>query len=95
MRRLIAYFNSLLLGMILGMIFVAIIHAPQFQRQEKVHGPGITIGCEIFGAKDQTTVLLIAGTATHLVSLPADFCSYLGNRGCHASSPHREIGLSR
>ncbi len=27
MRRLITYFNSLLLGMILGMIFMAICHA--------------------------------------------------------------------
>ncbi len=36
MRRLITYINSLFLGMILGMIFVAIFHARPADRQETV-----------------------------------------------------------
>ncbi len=86
MRHLIAHFNSLLLGMILGMIFVAIVHTPQTHPQETASARGITIGYEIVGAKDQTTVLLIAGTTTHFVRLPADLCAYFGNHGCHAMS---------
>jgi hypothetical protein len=36
MRRLITYFNALFLGVILGMIFVAIVHASPADRQENV-----------------------------------------------------------
>ena len=36
MRRLITYINSLFLGMILGMIFVAIFHARPADRQQTV-----------------------------------------------------------
>ncbi len=36
MRRLITYFNALFLGVILGMIFVAIVHASPTDRQENV-----------------------------------------------------------
>ena len=86
MRRLIAHFNSLFLGMILGMIFVAIVYAPGSHRKQKVRAHALTIGYEIIGAKDQTTVLLIAGTTTHLVRLPAGFCTILANQGCQASS---------
>ena len=86
MRRLITYFNALLLGIILGMIFVAIVHAPQSSQQEAPRAHGITIGYEIVGAEDQTTIVLIAGTTTHLVRLPADFCAYLADQGCHPSS---------
>ncbi len=86
MGRLIAHFNALLLGMTLGMIFVAIVHAPQSSRQEKIHAHGITIGYEVVGEKDQTTVVLIAGTTMHEIRLPAEFCAYLANQGCHASS---------
>jgi hypothetical protein len=46
MRRLIGYLNPLLLGMILGMIFVAIVHSCPSQWQEKVRATGITIGYE-------------------------------------------------
>jgi len=69
MRRLIANCNALLLGMILGMIFVAVVHAPQSHRQAEVHAGRITIGYEILGAKNQTTVLLFAGTAEMPASL--------------------------
>jgi hypothetical protein len=85
MRRLIAHFNSLFLGMILGMIFVAIVYAPGPQRQQKVRAHGLTVGYEIIGSNDQTTVLLIAGTTTRLVRLPASLCSHLANQGCHTS----------
>jgi hypothetical protein len=34
MRRLITYFNSMLLGMILGLVFVAVIHALPSHLQE-------------------------------------------------------------
>jgi hypothetical protein len=72
--------------MILGTIFIAVVHAPQSRRHEGNRVHGITIGYEIIGAKDQTTVLLIAGTTTHLVRLPAGFCTILANQGCQASS---------
>jgi len=85
MRRLITYFNSLFLGVILGMIFVAIVHTPPSRRHAKVCANGITIGNEIFGSKIQTKVLLIAGTTVKLAHLPAEFCAYLGNQGCQAS----------
>jgi hypothetical protein len=86
MRRLVTHFNALFLGMILGMIFVAIVHAALPHREERVRAQRITIGYEIVGRKDHTTVLLIAGTATHLVRLPVDFCTYLGNEDSHTSS---------
>jgi hypothetical protein len=95
MRRLIAHFNSLLLGMILGMVFVAVVHAPPSQQQERVRAKRITIGYEILGAENQTTVLLLAGTTTHLVRLPVKFCTYHGNAGCRVSSSVIEIGPSR
>ncbi|HMG84498.1 MAG TPA: hypothetical protein VK574_02075 [Terracidiphilus sp.] len=85
MRRLTTYFNSLLLGVILGMTFVAIVHAPISHRHEKVRAHALTIGYEIVGAKDQTTVLLIAGTTIHVVRLPAGLCAHLVNQGCDAS----------
>jgi hypothetical protein len=86
MRRLITHFNALFLGVILGMVFVAIFHAPRSHRQEDGHANRIAIGYEILGAKNQTTVLLIAGTSTLLVNLPGEFCAYLVNHGCCASS---------
>jgi hypothetical protein len=86
MRRLITHFNSLFLGMILGTIVLAVIHAPSSHQQEKVRPGRIAIGYEILGEKNETTVLLIAGTTTQLIHLPAEFCAYLGNQGCHASS---------
>lgn len=46
MRRLIAYLDPLILGMILGMIFVAVAHACPSHRQEKVRATGITFRCE-------------------------------------------------
>ena len=43
MRRLIAYLNHLFLGVIVGMIFVAIIHSCPSQWLERVRATGITI----------------------------------------------------
>jgi hypothetical protein len=40
MRRLITYVNSLFLGMILGMIFVAIVHTCPTHRQEQNRAGG-------------------------------------------------------
>jgi hypothetical protein len=95
MRRLITHFNALFLGAILGMIFVAIAHAPLSHRQDMVRAHGITIGYEIVGAKDQTTILLIAGTTTQLVRLPAGLCAHLANHGCHASPSVTSASLVR
>ena len=86
MRHLIAHFNALLLGMILGMVFLAFVHAHPSRLQDGVRAHEITIGYEIVGAEDQTTILLIAGTTTHLVRLPGDLCAYLGKHDCHATS---------
>ena len=46
MRRFIAYLNSLLFGMILGMIFVAIVHSCPSHWQETFRATRITIGYE-------------------------------------------------
>jgi hypothetical protein len=46
MRRLISYCNSILLGVILGMIFVAIAHSTPRHWQAKMAGKGITISFE-------------------------------------------------
>jgi hypothetical protein len=86
MRRLISYFNSLFLGMILGIIFVAIFHAPSSHHQEKDRVSRITKGCEFLEAKNPTPVLLIAGTTMELVHLREAFCAYLANQGCPSSS---------
>ncbi len=85
MRRLINYFNSLFLGMILGMIFVAIFHAPASQHPEEDRVSRTTKGCELLGTKNPTTVLLTARTTVHLVHLPEEFCACLANLGSHAS----------
>jgi hypothetical protein len=86
MRRLITYFNALFLGLILGMIFVAIVHEPLSHRRQEVRAGRVSIGYEILETENQTTVVLIAGTTTQLVHLPAKFCAYLVNQGCHTSS---------
>jgi hypothetical protein len=46
MRRVIAYLDPLVFGVILGMIFVAIIHTCPSHSQEWVRATGITVGCE-------------------------------------------------
>ena len=43
MRRLVAYLDPLILGIILGMIFVAIAHACPSNLQQRVRASGITI----------------------------------------------------
>jgi len=43
MRRFLTYFNGLLLGMILGLIFLAIFRAYPAERQERPGGSGIAI----------------------------------------------------
>jgi hypothetical protein len=48
MRRLITYFNSVLLGVILGMVFVAIVHASPSHLQERANW--ITVEYRILGA---------------------------------------------
>jgi hypothetical protein len=40
MRRLIAYCNALFLGVILGMIFIAIVHATPTHRPQSVRANG-------------------------------------------------------
>lgn len=46
MRRFISYCNSILLGVIFGMIFVAIAHSCPNGPRGKVHTTGITISFE-------------------------------------------------
>ncbi len=46
MRRLIAYVDPLMLGIILGMIFVAIVHACPYHWQERVRASGIAVSYE-------------------------------------------------
>lgn len=43
MRRFLTYFNALLLGMILGMIFLALVHAVPIA-PDRHEGDGIGIG---------------------------------------------------
>jgi hypothetical protein len=86
MRRLITYFNSLFLGVILGMIFVAIFHASSSHRHEEERVSRITKGCEFLGAKSPTTILLIGGVTMQLVHMRAEFCACLANQRCLASS---------
>lgn len=43
MRRFISYCNSILLGVILGMIFVAIAHSCPQRFHAKVHTNGLTV----------------------------------------------------
>lgn len=91
MRRLITYLNALFLGMILGMIFVAIINAPSAHLEEKVCASGITIGHEVIAAANQTTALRIAGTTMQLVHSPAELFANLADHGHSASSFIRTI----
>lgn len=86
MRRLITYVNALFLGMILGMIFVAIVHAPPAHLEEKVCASGITIGHEIIAATNQTTILRIAETTLELIHSPAHLLANLADHGFRASS---------
>lgn len=46
MRRLITYLNSLFLGVILGMIFVAIVHACPSRWQDKSLTSGV-VSCAL------------------------------------------------
>lgn len=56
MRRFIAYLDPLLLGMILGMTFVAILDSCPSRWQEKVCTTGITIGDNVSRAFKQQEV---------------------------------------
>ena len=94
MRRLIAYLSSLLLGVILGMIFVATVHSLGPHRQEEIPPNGIAIGCEILGAEDQKTVLLIAGPAVRFADWSTEFCGYRVDQGYHASFSIIAISVS-
>jgi len=93
MRRLITYFNSLLLGVIAGMIFVAIVHASP-HRHEGVHANGIMISYQVLGAKQQKTFLLIAGKITRLVDWTPQFCGQSVDRGYRLSSPVIALSIS-
>jgi len=93
MRRLIAYINSLLLGVILGMIFIAIVHAVP-QRHEHVRASGIVISYQVLGAKQQRTFLLFAGRVTHLADWPPEFCGQSVERGYLLASPIVAISIS-
>ena len=86
MRRLITCFNSLLLGVILGMIFVTIVDEPSSHLEEKVGANGFTIGCEILAITNQTTVLQIAGMTVQLIQLPAELCASLADHLYRAST---------
>ncbi len=44
MRRFWIYFNALLLGVILGMIFLAIMHADPSDQHQTVRGNSMAIG---------------------------------------------------
>lgn len=46
MRRLITYVNSLFLGAILGMIFLAIVHACPSPWQKEIRTRGVSTGYE-------------------------------------------------
>jgi hypothetical protein len=46
MRRLFAYLDPLIVGMILGMIFVAVAHASPSDWQKKIRTSGLTVPCE-------------------------------------------------
>jgi hypothetical protein len=94
MRRLMTYLNSLLLGVILGMIFLATIHASSSPRKEKDCAGGIAIAYEFLGANNQKTVLLIAGTKIHLVEWPALFCEYSVDHEYRVSSSALTISAS-
>ena len=86
MRRLITYSNALLLGMILGMIFVAIFHARPSHRQQEVRAHRIPFAYEIFVARNQTTLVLVAGQDMRLISLPVEFCPHFVHRSCHTAA---------
>jgi hypothetical protein len=76
MRRLITHLNPLLLGVILGMIFLAIVQASPSHGREEVRASSIVFAYEIPGANHQKTILLIPGTAMHCVDGSAKSCGY-------------------
>ena len=93
MRRLIAYINSLLLGVVLGMIFIAIVHALP-HRHEHVRANGIMISYQVLGAKQQRTFLLFAGRVTRPPDWPPEFCGQSVERGYFLASPIVAISIS-
>ena len=93
MRRLIAYLNPLLLGVILGMILVAITQ-PSPHRREGVGANGILISYQVLGTQQQKTVLLIAGRIMQLADWPPEFCSRHIDRSYRLSSPIVAISVS-
>jgi pimeloyl-ACP methyl ester carboxylesterase len=95
MRRLITYLNALFIGMLLGLVFVALVHAAPLHRRGQIHTNGITIVYESYGPNNRETVLLIAGTAMPLIEWDPRFCEDLVNRGYRVVVfDNRDIGLS-
>ena len=66
MRLVMTYLNALLLGVILGMIFVATVQQSSSPGRHEARSNSIVFGYELLGAKDQRIVLLIPGTTMHV-----------------------------
>jgi pimeloyl-ACP methyl ester carboxylesterase len=94
-RRFVTWLDSLLIGMLLGLIFIRFVHASPLHQRGEVHANGITIAYETYGPGDRETILLIAGTAMQLIDWDPKFCEDLVDRGYRVVVfDNRDAGLS-
>ena len=92
MRRLISYLNSLFLGVILGMIAVAI--AQPTHGSEGVRANGIVITYQMVGTKQEKTIHLFAGSSVLFVDSPSALCGHTVDRCYRLSSPILALSIS-
>ena len=62
MRRLVTYLNALLLGVILGMVFLALVQESSSPGPREVRTSSVVLDYELVGVKNQQVVLVIPGT---------------------------------
>ena len=94
-RRIVSYMDALLVGIVLGLIFVSFVHAAPLHQRGKIRTNGVTIAYESYGPANREAIILIGGTAMQLIDWDPAFCSDLVDHGYRVIIfDNRDIGLS-
>jgi len=87
--------DALLVGIVLGLIFVSFVHAAPLHQRGNIRTNGVTIAYESYGPANREAIILIGGTAMQLIDWDPAFCSDLVDHGYRVIIfDNRDIGLS-
>ena len=94
-RRIVSYMDALLVGMVLGVIFVSLVHAAPLHQRGKVQTNGVTIAYESYGAEQSRSHHPDWGNGDAAHRLGSKFCRDLADHGYRVVVfDNRDIGLS-